>query len=560
MIVVDLLGAQNRDHGERGVARYVFNLAMALEALNPTLVDVYLIHSHLPVPGVLEPLIAGGKVVEASEFARSVPFEGGSFLAGSLFELDETDETVIPLWARGQEWDLVAILYDLIPLLFPEDYLASAADRYRLTSRYSLFRMCDQVLAISEATAQDGIHHLGLDPSKVTTIGAGADPSFALPSLDQFEAAANLIRAEIGVEPGFVLAPTGIDPRKNNQRLLEAYAGLPLSVRQGSPLVLSTRLSPTDRTDLERQAAKLSISEHLVLPGFVKDDVLVALYRTAGLVVFASLYEGFGLPALEAKQCGAPVIVSNTSSLVEVLPDASARFDPYSVADLRSIVYRSLTDHDELERLRHLPTGTFSWTQAASVTADVLATSQSRAVHRVALVAPTLDLNTNAGTEAARLRRLLEGASVTMYASDNSRGACSISEIGFNERIDGAYHQVVFILDDSSGTSSVIEAMRSRSGVADLCSVSLTAAYNAESGLTGEALEYWYPGRYRPSVVAESTILDPERFGIRFLREVADLAEEVWVHREMDANIFKLDTGSGATLVTGDSQLADLLS
>ncbi len=560
MIVVDLLGVQNRDHGERGVARYVLNLAMALEALNPTLVDVYLVHSHLPIPAVLDPLIASGKVVEASEFARSVPLEGGSFLAGSLFELDETDETVIPLWARAQEWELVAILYDLIPLLFPEDYLASPADRYRLTSRYSLFRMCDQVLAISEATAQDGIHHLGLDPSKVTTIGAGADHSFTLPTHSQFNAAANLIRAEIGVEPGFVLAPTGIDPRKNNQRLLEAYAGLPLSVRQGSPLVLSTRLSPTDRTNLERQAAKLSISEHLVLPGFVKDDVLVALYQTAGLVVFASLYEGFGLPALEAKQCGAPVIASDTSSLVEVLPDASARFDPYSVNDLRSIVYRSLTDPQELERLRHLPTGTFSWSQTAAITGDMLTTTHRRAVLRVALVAPTLDLNNSAGTEAARLRHLLEGATVTMYAGDASTGACSISELGFNERIDGAYHQVIFILDDSSGTSLVIEAMRSRSGVADLCSVSLTTAYNAESGPTGEVLEDWYPGRYRPSVVAQSTISEPERFGIRLLREVADLSEEVWVHRETDANIFKLDTGSDAIVVTGDSQLADLLS
>lgn len=549
MIVVDLLGIQNRDHGERGVARYILNLAMALEALNPALVDVYLVHSHLPIPGVLDPLVASGKVREASEFARSAPSAGGSFLASSLFELDEADETVIPLWARGQEWELVAILYDLIPLLFPEDYLTQPTDRYQLTSRYSLFRMCDKVLAISQATADDGVEHLGLDPDRVTTIGAGANDMFGPATPTQFDAAANLIRREIGVDPGFLLAPTGIDPRKNNRRLLEAYAGLPLSIRQSSPLVLSTRLSPSDRTDLERLAVELSISENLILPGFVEDNVLVACYQTAGLVVFASLYEGFGLPVLEAKHCGAPVIVSDTSSLVEVLPEPSARFDPYSVTEITAIMNRSLTDSGEIERLRRLPTGEFSWTQAASITAEVLATTQHPAIHRVALLAPTLDLDSAAGAEVARLRQRLGDSLVTVYAGDSSESAYSISELSFNERIDGAYHQVIFILDESRLSSTVIEAMRLRSGVANLCSTNLTEAYNAASDSTGEALEHWYPGRYRPSVVARSTISDPERFGIRFLREVANLAEEVWVHREVDVSFFKLDTGSDAILI-----------
>ncbi len=130
-VVFDLLGAQNRDHGERGIARLISQLAIAVERRHPEVIDYYLLHPHLPLPASLHPLVETGKLVRSDQFAPD-PFRGGTFLAGSLIELEEDLATVLPPWARGPAWTKLAVLYDLIPLKFPDPYLEESASSGRL--------------------------------------------------------------------------------------------------------------------------------------------------------------------------------------------------------------------------------------------------------------------------------------------------------------------------------------------------------------------------------------------------------------------------------------------
>ena len=290
-------------------------------------------HAHLPVPEGIEPLIASGKVVRNDRIDRSIDRRaGGLFIAGSLFELQEPLSTVLPGWARGPGWATACVLYDLIPLRFDDWYLQNPVLRYQYEARVATLAGIDHLLSISDASSNDATELLGIAAERLTTIYAGADRRFTEPTLPPETTIQRLASRIEGLKPGFVMFPSGIEIRKNIDRMLAAYAGLEDGLRDAHQLVLVCRTNPDEQAQLDDTARRLGIQDQLLVTGFVSDDDLVALYQSAHLVVFPSLYEGFGLPVLEAMQCGAPVICSNTSSLVEVQTDPRARFDPTDTA------------------------------------------------------------------------------------------------------------------------------------------------------------------------------------------------------------------------------------
>lgn len=579
-VVYDLLGAQNRDHGERGIARYVQHLALALEAIDPTFVTTYLVHDHLPVPGSLEGLIATGKTKLASELSRTPPLDGGIFLAGSAMEMAEPADRVLPTWARGPEWRLMAVLYDLIPQRFPEIYLRDPALARLVRARAEVLGSFDHLLAISEASANDATEILGTPADRITVIGAGADDRFRPPTTDRSDLVTEL-RDTPGLdrlESGFVLFPTGIEPRKNNDRLIKAYAVMAPTLRSKHQLVLVARLTPQDQKALESDAKELGIADNLLLTDFVSDSDLVKLNQAAELVVFPSIYEGFGLPVLEARRCGAATICADTSSLREVQPDSTARFDPYDTPSITAKLSETLSDPERIAELRQAPIPDFTWERAATETISAarrfwFSTTTPRP--RLAIISPLPPAGSGiADYMAEALPHMAQSADITVYVEKSDPvehipavRIRPIADFDRDEQNEGAYHRVLYQLGNSEYHVEAYRLLTRRGGDVELHDARLTGlfyqlqqAYPDElpNQKMGDLLMTWYPFRYRHQVEQMPSIW-PEtaaRFGVLMARPVAHAADRIITHSRYAADLLHLDTGKTAAAIIPHPTLA----
>lgn len=578
-VVFDLLGVQNRDHGERGIARYVLQLALAIERQAPGLVDTYLCRPHLPVPGVLEPLIGTGRVTMLGRDRSALDTTaGGVFLAGSLFELQEPFDSVLPPAFRGPGWHRMAVLYDLIPSRFPHLYLSNPQVRHPYNARLQAARTMDRLLAISQATADDAQELLGVGAGRFTVIGAGADARFSPHPLGRDAAVASMDSAPPvpGIRAGYVLFPSGIEPRKNVDRLLAAYATLPPEVRHEHQLVLVCKVTVDEAAHLQRTAEGLGIVDDLVVTGYVGDDDLVRLYRAAHLVVFPSLYEGFGLPILEAMQCGAAVICSDSSSLREVQTDATARFDPEDVGAIATAIRRVLGDPAELGRLRRQDPPPFGWDEAAALTIEHLRTASTvQALKpgrrpRVALLSPLPPQRSGIATYAARMvEHLRDRVDLTVFVETDDITAIEPIEgveihpaVAF-DAVDGSgryFDRILHFLGNSSFHVETLELIRRHGGTVLAHDARLTGLYSEVQKSrphrlvehsVGATVRELYPHRYREAVVAFD-VIPPDlaaQAGVFLLRELVDRADRVLVHSDYAATLTELDTGTRPEVV-----------
>ena len=177
------------------------------------------------------------------------------------------------------------------------------------------------------------------------------------------------LRNRYGLSRAFVMYTGGIDFRKNIEKLIDAYAQLPNQLRATHQLAIVCSVQENEKQQLLQHATKVGLGfDELILTGFVPDDDLIALYNLCHLFVFPSLYEGFGLPALEAMTCGAAVIGSNTSSIPEVIGCQDALFDPSGPLAIAETIARVLSNPDlrqELRRHGEQQARQFSWHKTA---------------------------------------------------------------------------------------------------------------------------------------------------------------------------------------------------
>jgi glycosyltransferase involved in cell wall biosynthesis len=291
----------------------------------------------------------------------------------SALELDD----VWPRWVREGETRTVVTLYDLIPLVMRDRYLTGEHWGIWGTvwmSRLGLIRAADQVLTISRQTGDDAGEHLGIPEERITVIDSGV--SWELSALAPSKQEAELLLGERfrRLRPGFLLYVGGDDPRKNLEGTIEAYSLLPEPLRRAHQLVIVCNLPLARRAQLMAHGKRLGIRlRDLLLTGFVPDRELSALYRACDLFVFPSLYEGAGLPILEAMSCGAAVAASRTSSIPEILGDLDAAFDPADPRDIARCLTEVLADparrESLLERSRVRPR-LFTWERVAERTLE----------------------------------------------------------------------------------------------------------------------------------------------------------------------------------------------
>ena len=225
-------------------------------------------------------------------------------------------------------------------------------------------RRATGILADSEATRQDLLALYGTPPEKVAVLYSGVDSRFQ-PVRDA--AALADLRAKCGLGQGpFVLSVGTVQPRKNYARLIQAFARLAADRADLRLVIVGGSGWMAER--IHGEAARLGLQGRVLFPGFVADDDLPALYSAAAAFAYPSLYEGFGLPLLEAMACGAPSLTSTASCLPEVAGDAALLVNPHDVDDIASALLRLLDDaplRQALVERGRAHAAEFTWERAA---------------------------------------------------------------------------------------------------------------------------------------------------------------------------------------------------
>jgi alpha-1,3-rhamnosyl/mannosyltransferase len=294
-------------------------------------------------------------------------FPGGGLSLGCEVDLfHATDYRVV-----RADVPVVATLHDAVPLKYPE----WTTPRLRSVKNWFLrngSRHADQVIALSHYAIAELVEFYGVHPDKINVVPCGVDDMWLTPpALSAVEA----LLSAYGIAPGYFLFVGTLQPRKNVKTLVEAYRALPESIRAEHALVIVGRAGW--RCDGDVEAIHMAQSAGLSVYWF--DDIrgqesLRQLYAGAGAFVFPTLYEGFGIPMLEAFASGIPVVASNVTSVPEVAGDAAVLIEPTDVSAMSDAMRMIVTDgalrNQCIERGK-VRARYYSWRRTAEMTAAV---------------------------------------------------------------------------------------------------------------------------------------------------------------------------------------------
>ena len=257
----------------------------------------------------------------------------------------------------------VVTIHDCIHLRFPQYLPHRLAYVYARSSMWLATHRASRILTVSETSKRDILRYFRVPESRIDVIYNAIDERLGEAPTD---AEVALVRERYQLNDPFVLYAGNIKPHKNLERLIDAFQML----RRGGMgnvklLIIGDEISKY--ASLRRAVHRHKLHQHVRFFGFVPDKTLASLYRLASAFVFPSLYEGFGLPPLEAMAAGTPVITSNVSSLPEVVGDAAILIDPYDPSAIADAMRRVLTDeqlHADLRAKGLMRVQEFSWARS----------------------------------------------------------------------------------------------------------------------------------------------------------------------------------------------------
>lgn len=241
---------------------------------------------------------------------------------------------------------------------------------YRTLVNFWAARVADHILTVSENSKTDIVQCLRVSPHKITVAYEGVEDRFQCLDRDKCKAH---VANKYGVASDFLLAPGGLSQNKNIRNLLLALKDLKASGAE-LPLLLTGHGTDKQRQRVRRTAQDLGLGNSVILTGYVDDQELPLIYGASSVTVYPSLYEGFGLPAIESMACGVPLVVSNTSSLPEIVGDAAISvnpLDPLAIANaIRSLLCDEAARRTFVERgLRRAED--FRWRKIVAKTVQV---------------------------------------------------------------------------------------------------------------------------------------------------------------------------------------------
>lgn len=290
----------------------------------------------------------------------------------SHINLDLYHSTYFPLPRLSNNLKKVITIYDLIPQIFP-DFVTSQVKRRGRRIIDSININKDWITCISENTQQDFCNYTGMNPERVFVTPLAASENF-YPVSDPAIISQKLKQYQIPEQP-YLLSLCTLEPRKNLNFLLQCFAQL---LAQDPSLDLNLVLvgvSGWKNNNIFQTVQNNSLlKKHVIFTGYIPDHDLSAIYSGALAFVYPSLYEGFGLPPLEAMQCGTPVITSNTSSLPEVVGDAGIIINPHQSDDLCQAMLELINNatlRNQLSQKGIDRATQFSWAKCAAETIKV---------------------------------------------------------------------------------------------------------------------------------------------------------------------------------------------
>ena len=281
-------------------------------------------------------------------------------LARERVKLVHEPHYVLPPLVRCRS---VVTIHDCIHLMFPQYLPSKLAHVYAKGAMWAAAHKADRILTVSEASKHDILRFFDVPAEKVAVIYNAIDERFLAPAnAERME----LVRQRYQLDHPFVLYVGNIKPHKNIERLIDAFGRARSECPDDLKLVIiGDEISKYP--GLRQSVHKHKLDKHVRFLGFQPTETLAAFYRLARAFVFPSLYEGFGLPPLEAMACGSPVVTSNVSSLPEVAGGAALLVDPYDADAIAHGIVQAVTDETlrgdlikrGLDRAR-----SFSWPQS----------------------------------------------------------------------------------------------------------------------------------------------------------------------------------------------------
>jgi len=261
----------------------------------------------------------------------------------------------------------VLTIHDLIPQIYPETIDDKQFFWLWKTTLDLIKNRADAIIAISNHTKMDCIKYLGIPEEKIRVIYDAADEIFK-PEKNK-EEMKNHLKDKYGIKFPFILSVGTLEKRKNLPNVLKAFYRLKKTGNHHKLVIVGKMGWKYNK--IFSTMEELDLKKDVIFTGYVPDEDLVKIYNAADLFVFPSIYEGFGLPPLEAMACGCPVITSNTSSLPEVVGDAGVMVDPYDDKTLADEMHRILSNNGfktELSKKSLERAELFSWRQTAKET------------------------------------------------------------------------------------------------------------------------------------------------------------------------------------------------
>jgi glycosyltransferase involved in cell wall biosynthesis len=451
-----------------------------------------------------------------------------------------------------EDFPTLSIFYDAIPYIYKERYLANSGIEKWYVGQVSELIRCDHVFAISKCSRDDAIKHFGIDSKKTSVIETG---------LEITEQSAESFEWNYGDK--FVVSVLGEDPRKNKIGLLNAFVILINKYKYSGRLVIVYKQSDQEERINRELINDLGLNGKVIFTGFISDEQLATLYGQCETTVFPSFYEGLGLPVLEALSHGAISVVSNSSSLPELVPIPELQFDPVNPEQMAAVIERSITDAELRDRAKNLGIEVVNKYLDDKSVCHILdiASKKAKSTHKnsdelsIIVVTPLPPSKSGIADYSfdliIALSKFAKITVVTNVGSTSPETVLSLSElkipiidIGDSEKIDSLSGAFVYNFGNSHFHVQELELFRLKRGVVILHDYYLSGLYWEKNALIQGQLSFNSDLKSLEGELSKSELklLSEPHLAIRQFsmnRSVIEHALGVIVHSEESANRIK---------------------